>query len=102
MLTSSPAVVPLPPPPNPCWQLPLLAAMPDPLPQIAVLGLPWEYTSADVRALLEAAAEAEGRSAADAGVEYVEVAYRDDGKSEVGRPAYNTVWSNDLVKHGQL
>eukprot|EP00775_Hariotina_reticulata_P008114 gene8114-8308_t len=50
--------------------------------QVAVLGLPWEYTAADVRALIEAAAEADGDSAADAGVEAVEVAYRDDGKSE--------------------
>jgi hypothetical protein len=51
--------------------------------QVAVLGLPWEYTSADVRALLEAAAEADGAAPAEAGVEHVEVAYRDDGKSEV-------------------
>lgn len=49
-----------------------------------MLGLPWEYTSSDVRALLEAAAEADGAAPADAGVEHVEVAYRDDGKSEVG------------------
>jgi len=49
-----------------------------------VLGLPWEYTAADVRALIEAAAEADGTRAAEAGVEAVEVAYRDDGKSEVG------------------
>jgi hypothetical protein len=48
-----------------------------------VLGLPWEYTGADVRALLEAAAESDGAPPADAGVEHVEVAYRDDGKSEV-------------------
>lgn len=48
-----------------------------------MLGLPWEYTSADVRALLEAAAEADGAAPAEAGVEHVEVAYRDDGKSEV-------------------
>jgi hypothetical protein len=52
--------------------------------QVAVLGLPWEYTAADVRALIEAAAEADGTRAAEAGVEAVEVAYRDDGKSEVG------------------
>jgi hypothetical protein len=51
---------------------------------VAVLGLPWEYTAADVRALIEAAAEADGAPAADAGVEAVEVAYRDNGKSEVG------------------
>jgi hypothetical protein len=51
--------------------------------QVAVLGLPWEYTAADVRALIEAAAEADGALASEAGVEAVEVAYRDDGKSEV-------------------
>ncbi|KAF8056254.1 hypothetical protein HT031_006442 [Scenedesmus sp. PABB004] len=50
--------------------------------QVAVLGLPWEYTKDDVRALIEAAAEAEGQPPAEAGVEAVEVAYRDDGKSE--------------------
>jgi hypothetical protein len=48
-----------------------------------VLGLPWEYTAADVRALIEAAAEADGAQANEAGVEAVEVAYREDGKSEV-------------------
>jgi hypothetical protein len=48
-----------------------------------VLGLPWEYTAADVRALIEAASEADGAPAADAGVEAVDVAYREDGKSEV-------------------
>lgn len=48
-----------------------------------MLGLPWEYTAADVRALIEAAAEADGATASDAGVEAVEVAYREDGKSEV-------------------
>lgn len=52
--------------------------------QVAVLGLPWEYTHADVRALLEAAAEAEGTQPSEAGVQHVEVAYREDGKSEVG------------------
>ncbi|WIA42620.1 hypothetical protein OEZ86_008593 [Tetradesmus obliquus] len=50
--------------------------------QVAVLGLPWEYTAADVRALIEAAAEADGATAAETGVEAVEVAYREDGKSE--------------------
>lgn len=49
-----------------------------------MLGLPWEYTAADVCALLEAAAEADNAPPNDAGVERVEVAYRDDGKSEVG------------------
>jgi hypothetical protein len=52
--------------------------------QVAVLGLPWEYTDADVCALLEAAAEADNAPPNDAGVERVEVVYRDDGKSEVG------------------
>jgi hypothetical protein len=51
--------------------------------QVAVLGLPWEYTAAYVRALIEAAAEADGAQASEAGVEAVEVAYREDGKSEV-------------------
>jgi hypothetical protein len=51
--------------------------------QVAVLGLPWEYTAADVRALIEAAAEADGAQANEAGVDAVEVAYREDGKSEV-------------------
>lgn len=60
--------------------------------QVAVLGLPWEYTSADVRALLEAAAEADGAAPAEAGVEHVEVAYRDDGKSEVRM--VETCWIN--------
>lgn len=37
-----------------------------------------------MRALLEAAADADGApSPSDAGVDHVEVAYRDDGKSEV-------------------
>lgn len=49
-----------------------------------MLGLPWEYTAADVRALIEAAADADGAPPADAGVDNVEVAYREDGKSEVG------------------
>eukprot|EP00877_Chromochloris_zofingiensis_P003178 jgi/Chrzof1/12861/Cz07g10020.t1 len=56
---------------------------------VAILGLPWEYTSADARALLDAAAVEED-GAAEGGVsggegscvEKVEVAYREDGKSE--------------------
>lgn len=60
---------------------------------VAILGLPWEYTSADARALLDAAAVEED-GAAEGGVsggegscvEKVEVAYREDGKSEVGQP----------------
>ncbi|KAF6262589.1 hypothetical protein COO60DRAFT_598684 [Scenedesmus sp. NREL 46B-D3] len=55
--------------------------------QVAVLGLPWEYTAADVRALIEAAAEADGAQASEAGVEAVEVAYREDGK----RPRHRDV-----------
>lgn len=51
--------------------------------QVAVLGLPWEYTSGDVRALLETAAEAAGLAPEEAGAETVAVAYREDGKSEV-------------------
>jgi uncharacterized membrane protein YgcG len=67
---------------------------------VAVLGLPWEYTSADVRALLEAAAEADGSAPSDAGVEHVEVAYRDDGKSEVGVLVYSVfLW---VLLHGFL
>lgn len=50
---------------------------------MAVLGLPWEYTAADVCELIEAAAIADGDQPGEAGVEAVEVAYRDDGKSEV-------------------
>jgi hypothetical protein len=53
--------------------------------QVAVLGLPWEYTSGDVRALLETAAEAAGLAPEEAGAETVAVAYREDGKSEVRR-----------------
>lgn len=48
-----------------------------------VLGLPWEYTASDVRHLMQAAVEAEMPDA-DNCIQTVEVAYRDDGKSEVG------------------
>lgn len=51
--------------------------------QVAVLGLPWEYTAADVCELIEAAGLADGDQPGDAGVQAVEVAYREDGKSEV-------------------
>lgn len=42
--------------------------------QVCILGLPWEYTAKDVRALLEGAGH----------VDKVQVLYRPDGKSEVG------------------
>lgn len=48
-----------------------------------MLGLPWEYTAADVCELIEAATVADNDPPGEAGVEAVEVAYREDGKSEV-------------------
>jgi hypothetical protein len=49
-----------------------------------VLGLPWEYTAADVCALIQASVEAEA-PAMEKCVQAVEVAYREDGKSEVSK-----------------
>ncbi len=59
--------------------------------QVCVLGLPWEYSARDVRALLEGAGH----------VERVEVLYRNDGKSEVRRDTCCNLdlWASQLLSH---
>ena len=65
--------------------------------QVEVLGLPWEYTAADVRALIQASVEAEA-PAMDNCVQAVEVAYREDGKSEVRRGWVGAGWGAGRYK----